>query len=88
MTKSVTRYTSALGGEEAGPQVTVGVHLLAELEEALLGADGAGAPFRTADGAEEDGIGSLGGGEGLVCEGAAGGIDGALLGKSRQVSKR
>lgn len=34
-----------VGGEVAGAQVAEGVHFLAELEEALLGADGAGAPF-------------------------------------------
>lgn len=65
-------------GEEAGAQVAVRAHLLAQLEEALLRADGARAPFGTADGAQEDGIGRLGRGEGLVGEGAAGGIDGAL----------
>jgi len=65
-------------GEVAGPQVAVSLHLLAELEDALLGADGAGAPFWAADGAEEDGVGGFGGGEGFGCEGGAMGIDGAL----------
>lgn len=69
-----------LGGEAAGAQVTVGSHLLAEPQETLLGADGAGAPFRAADGAEEDGVGGVGGGEGLVGEGGAGGVDGGLAG--------
>lgn len=67
-----------VGGEEAGPEVTVGAHLLAQLQQALLRADGAGAPFRAADGAEKDGVGGLGGGEGFVCEGGAGLVDGAL----------
>lgn len=66
-------------GKEAGAQVAVGAHLLAQAEEPLLGADGAGAPFGTADGAEEDGVGGLGGGEGVVGEGGAVGVDGALL---------
>ena len=33
------------GGEEAGAEVAEGGELLAEFEEALFGADGAGAPF-------------------------------------------
>ena len=49
-----------------------------QLQQALLGADGAGAPFRTADSAQEDGIGGFGGGEGFICEGGAGVVDGAL----------
>lgn len=67
-----------VGGEVAGAKVTVGLHLLAELEDALLGADGAGAPFWAADGAEEDGVGGFGGAEGFGCEGGAVGVDGAL----------
>ena len=52
----------------------------------MLRADGAGAPFRAADGAEEHGVGGFGGGEGLVCEGGAGLVDGAL-GRNAEVSK-
>lgn len=33
------------GGEVAGTEVTEGAHFLAEFEEALFGADGAGSPF-------------------------------------------
>lgn len=67
-----------VGGEEAGAQVSVRAHLLAQPQQALLRADSAGAPFGTANGTEEDGVGGLGGGEGLVCEGGSVGIDGAL----------
>lgn len=67
-----------VGGEVAGAEVAVGLHLLAELQDALLGADGAGAPFWAADGAEEDGVSGFGGREGFGCEGSAVGIDGAL----------
>lgn len=69
-----------VGGEVARAKVAVGLHLLAELENALLGADGAGTPFWATDGAEEDGVGGFGGGEGFGCEGGAVGIDGALGG--------
>lgn len=68
-------------GEEAGAQVAVRAHLLAKLEEALLRADGAGAPFRAADGAEEDGVGGFGGAEGLVGQGGAVVVNGALDGR-------
>lgn len=54
-------------GKEAGPQVSVRAHLLAQLQQPLLWADGAGAPFGTANGTEQDGISVLGGGESLVC---------------------
>lgn len=68
-----------LGREAAGAQVAVGPELLAELQDALLGADGGrGAPFRAADGAEEDGVGLLGGVEGLVGEGVPVRIDRGL----------
>lgn len=68
-----------LGGEAAGPQVAVGLELLAQLEDAGLGADGGrGAPLWPADGAEEDGVGRLGGREGLVGQGRAGRVDGGL----------
>ncbi len=65
-------------GEEAGAEVAVGAHLAAQPQEALLRADGAGAPFGAADGAEEHRVRGLGGGEGLVREGGAGLVDGAL----------
>ena len=68
-----------VGGEVARAQVAVGAELLAELQETLLGADGGGgAPFGTADGAEEDGISSLGGVEGLVGEGVIVLVNGSL----------
>lgn len=76
-----------VGGEVAGAEVAVGLHLLAELEDTLLGADGAGAPFWATDGAEEDGVGGFGGGEGFGCEGGAMGIDGALEGLVSGVQK-
>lgn len=68
-----------VGGEEGRSQVAVRAHLLAQLEETLLRADGAGAPFGTTDGTEDDGIGSFGGGESLVGQRDAVGVDGALL---------
>lgn len=52
--------------EEARPQVAVRLHLLAQLQEALLRAHGPRAPFRSADGAQEDGVGGLRGREGGV----------------------
>lgn len=70
-----------LGGEVAWAEVAVGAELLAELEDTLFGTDGGGrAPFGTTDGAEEDGIGGLGGGEGFVGQGAVVGGDGGLEG--------
>jgi hypothetical protein len=73
------RVDEGVGGEAAGAQVAVGAELLAQLEDALLRADGGrGTPFWAADGAEEDGIGGLGGGEGLVGEGGVVGFDGGL----------
>lgn len=68
-------FDKGVGGEEAGSQVTVGSHLLSDLEEALLGPDSTGTPFRATDGAEEDSVGVLCGGEGLVGEGSTVGID-------------
>lgn len=66
-----------LGGEAAGAQVAVGAELLAQGEDAGLGPDGGGrAPFGTANGAEEDGVGRFGGSEGVVGEGGAVGVDG------------
>ena len=54
----------------AGAQVAVGAELLAQLQDALLRADGRrGAPFGPADGAEEDGVGGFGSREGLVGQG-------------------
>ena len=70
-----------VGREAAGTQVAVGAELLAQLEDALLGADGGGGtPFRAANGAQENGIGGLGGGDGLVGQGVVVGIDGGLGG--------
>jgi hypothetical protein len=45
----------------------------------LFGANGTGAVLRTADGAEEDGMGGFGRGEGFVGEGLAVGVYGALV---------
>ncbi len=67
-----------VGGEEARAQVSVCAHLLADLEEALLRANGSGSPFGTSDGTEEDGVGGLGGLKSLVCERSTVGIDGDL----------
>lgn len=67
-----------LRGEVARAQVAEGVHFFAEQEEALLGADGAGAPFGAADGAEEDGVGGFGFFEGGGGQRGAVGVDGAL----------
>lgn len=75
------RVDEGVGREEAGSQVAVRAHLLAQLQQPLLRADGAGAPFGAADGAEEDGVGGLRGGERLVGEGSAVGVDGALEGE-------
>ncbi len=70
-----------VGREAAGAQVAVGAELLAQLEDALLRADGRRrAPFRAADGAQENGVGGLGGGDGLVGQGVVVGIDGGLGG--------
>jgi hypothetical protein len=67
------------GREAARAQVAVGAELLAELQQALLGADGGGrAPFRAADGAEENGVGGFGGGESLVGQGVVVDVDGGL----------
>lgn len=83
--KSVPRQTEALRGEastrasEAKKQGrTVGSHLLAQLQQALLRADGAGAPFGTADSAEKDGVGGFSGGKGFICEGGASFVNRAL----------
>lgn len=40
----------------------------------MFGANGTGAVLRAADGAEEDGVGGFGGGEGFVGEGLAVGV--------------
>ena len=58
--------------------VAVGDEFFAQREDALFRADGAGAPFGAADGAEEDGVGGLGGGQGAGGQGFAVGVDGAL----------
>lgn len=76
-----------VGREEAGTEVAVGAHLTAQLQETLLRADGAGAPFGATDGAEKHGIGGFGGSEGLVGEGGAGLVDGAL-GRNAEVSNK
>ena len=73
-------FDERVGCEVARPQVAVGLHLLAQLQDALFGAHGAGTPFGAADGAEEDGVCGFGGGEGFGCEGGAVSIDGALGG--------
>lgn len=65
-------------GEEARSQVSVCSHLLAQLQKTLLRADSAGTPFGASDGTEEDGVGSLGGSEGLVGQRRTIGIDRAL----------
>lgn len=67
-----------VGGEVARAQIAVGTHLFAEAEEALFRADGAGAPFGAADGAEEHGRSCVGGREGLVGKGGAGSVNGGL----------
>lgn len=68
-----------LGSKVARAKVAIGAELLAELQETLLGADGGrGAPFGTANGTEKDGIGSLGGVEGLIGEGVIVLVNGGL----------
>lgn len=67
-----------LGGEVARPDVPVRAHLLAEREEALLRPHLARSPFGAADGAQEDGVGSLGGVESFGSQGFASGIDRGL----------
>lgn len=69
-----------LSGEVAGAEVSKGRHFFAQEEEALLWADGARAPFGTADGAEEDGMSGFGFGKGFGGEGGAVRVDGALEG--------
>lgn len=67
-----------LGGEVAWAEVSVGSHLLAELENALFWADCTGSPFWATNGSEKDSVGGLGRGEGLVCKWGAVCVDGAL----------
>ena len=74
-----------LGGEETRAKVSVGAHFFAQLENALLRSHLAGAPLRTANGSEEDGIGSLCGLEGFVGQRLSGGIDGGLSGVSEGI---
>ncbi len=59
-------FDEGVGGEVAGAQVAEGVHLLAELEEALFRADFAGAPFWTSDRSEDDGVGVFSRCEGFI----------------------
>lgn len=85
------------GGEVARAQVAECAHFFAQLQETLLRADGAGAPFlfaelvvggggenggggmyRSTDGTEENGIGVLGRGQGLVGQRVAGGVNRGL----------
>lgn len=74
-----------LGREAAWPQVAIGPELLAQLEEALLRADGGGrAPFRTANGAEKDGVSVLASSESLLGQGVAVGVNGGLRGRLAQ----
>ena len=49
-----------VGDEEAWPQISERSHFLSKLEDALLGANGGGAPFWPADSSEEDGVGGFG----------------------------
>ena len=71
-----------VGGDADAAEALVALHLdaldLAQLQQALLRADGAGAPFGTADSAEKDGIGGFSGGKGFICEGRASFVNGAL----------
>lgn len=64
-----------LGREVARPQVAICPHLLAQREDALLGAHRARTPFRAADGAQQHRVGGFGGFEGLGGQRLAGGID-------------
>lgn len=65
----------------------MGLELLAQPEDAGLGPHrGGGTPFRTADGAEQDGVGGLCSGKSLVGQMGAVGVNGGLglrLGGSR-----
>lgn len=57
----------SFGSEEARAEVSVRAHLLSQLEQALLWTNSTGTPFGTSDGAEENGVGGIGGGESFVC---------------------
>ena len=73
-----------LGGKVARAQVAVGTKLLAQLQDALLGADGrVGAPFRAANGTEENGVGGAGSSDGLVGAGVIVRIDRSLCFEQR-----
>jgi hypothetical protein len=74
-----------LRGKEARAKVSVGAHFFAQLENALLRSHLAGAPLGTANGSEENGIGSLCGLESLVGQRLSGGIDGGLSGVSEGI---
>jgi hypothetical protein len=58
-----------------GAEVRVDVELAAKSEQTLLGPDCGAVEARVADRAEEDGVGGLGGGEGLGGQRVAGGVD-------------
>lgn len=61
-------------GEGARTQVAECLHLFAQLEQALFRPYGAGAPFRTADGAEDDGVRGFGGVQSFIGEWFAVGV--------------
>lgn len=68
-----------LGGEGARAQVAESLELFPELQQALLGADrGVGTPLGAANGAQQDGVGSAGGGKCLVGQSLASLVDGGL----------
>jgi hypothetical protein len=67
-----------LRGEETGPKVAVRAHLLAQTQETLFRTNVSRAPFRSADGAEQDGVGRLGSLKGVIGKRYAVGVDRAL----------
>jgi hypothetical protein len=67
-----------LGGKETRAKVSVGAHFFAQLENALFRTHLACTPLGTANGSEEDCIGSLCGLESFVGQRLSGGIDGGL----------
>lgn len=71
-------FNKGVGSKEAWTQVSICAHLLAEAKKALLGADGASAPFRAADGTEQNGVRGFGSREGFFGKGFAVLVDRAL----------
>ena len=70
--------SSSAGERPDGAQVRVEAEALAQAEQPLLGPRGArvgGVPLRPADGGEQDGVGGLAGGERVVGQRAAVGVD-------------